>query len=182
MVASIALEFLDGDRVRTVAGAPDTLPESSFQVERGNTAVHAFRAGAGQFELQLTIPSDVSRWRSPVFTLDDLQANVRRVHDTPVTYIDWRQNLGTRTDEIVRLAAYCADDITPGPGAMMQERTAGPVNVRFYWPAAPTGIIAGYTAPLHGWIGTTITGLTPQPFTLRGMYAQSYRPGHHNFM
>ena len=52
----------------------------------------------------------------------------------------------------------------------------------FYWPPEPTGIVAGYTAPLDGWIGTTITGLTSQPIVLRDDFAQTYRPQHHNFV
>jgi hypothetical protein len=45
----------------------------------------------------------------------------------------------------------------------------------------PTGIVAGYTAPLVRWEETTISGLTDQPIVLEGWYSQTYRPEHHNF-
>ena len=55
------------------------------------------------------------------------------------------------------------------------------VDVEFFWPPAPTGAVAGYTAPLEKWERTTITGLTTTPITLEGYFSQTYRPGHHNF-
>lgn len=59
------------------------------------------------------------------------------------------------------------------------------VDIKFYWPPAPTGITAGYTAPLAKWDVTTITGLTETnngaPIELRGYWSQTYHPGHHNF-
>ena len=55
------------------------------------------------------------------------------------------------------------------------------IDVEFYWPPAPTGPTAGYTAPLKGWKETVITGLTTEPISLKGWYSQTYAPGHHNF-
>ena len=55
------------------------------------------------------------------------------------------------------------------------------IHIQFYWPIEPTGIVAGYTAPLVRWEQTTITGLTQDPIVLQGYYSQTYRPEHHNF-
>ena len=55
------------------------------------------------------------------------------------------------------------------------------MDVNFFWPPAPTGIVAGYTAPLQKWDVTTISGLATEPIVLRGYFSQTYRPGHHNF-
>ena len=55
------------------------------------------------------------------------------------------------------------------------------IDIQFYWPPAPGGATAGYTAPLQKWDQTTITGLTTDPIDLRGYYSQTYRPEHHNF-
>ena len=55
------------------------------------------------------------------------------------------------------------------------------IEVKFYWPPAPTGPTAGYTAPLKAWKETVITGITEEPISLKGWYSQTYAPGHHNF-
>ena len=55
------------------------------------------------------------------------------------------------------------------------------VDTVFHWPPNPSGVIAGYTAPLLQWEGTTITGLTTEPIVLKSEFAQTYRPDHHNF-
>lgn len=55
------------------------------------------------------------------------------------------------------------------------------IQTKFFWPERPTGFTAGYTAPLAAWRETIITGFTTAPIVLRSAYAQTYRPGHHNF-
>ena len=55
------------------------------------------------------------------------------------------------------------------------------MEIEYYWPPEPKGIVAGYTAPLQRWEGTTLTGFTSRPIVLRGELSQTYRPGHHNF-
>lgn len=86
------------------------------------------------------------------------------------------------TTESVRL--YPRRD--PEPGDVIQQRTlVGPNGVvaqaTFYWPKPPTGIIAGYTAPLVAWVDVVIEGLTTDPLVLQDYYALTYRPWHHNF-
>jgi hypothetical protein len=54
------------------------------------------------------------------------------------------------------------------------------IDTTFYWPPDPM-MDAGYTAPLVRWVETTIQGPTATPVVLHGEYAQTYRPGHHNF-
>ena len=53
----------------------------------------------------------------------------------------------------------------------------------FYWPPYPGGVIAGYTAPAIRFVESRILGVLPNnaPIVVKGYYAQSYRPGHHNF-
>ncbi len=55
------------------------------------------------------------------------------------------------------------------------------ITTRFYWPQPPSGGVIIWTAPLARWDQTTIAGYTAQPIVLRGFYAQTYRPEHHNF-
>ena len=58
-----------------------------------------------------------------------------------------------------------------GPDDLLQKRPikgkgGKKIDVEFYWPAAPTGPTAGYTAPLKGRKETVNTGLTTEPIAL----------------
>src|SRR5688572_10040901 len=55
------------------------------------------------------------------------------------------------------------------------------IDTKYYWPKEPTGVVAGYTAPLVQFVETKISGLTPNPITLTNAYSQTYHPYHHNF-
>jgi hypothetical protein len=91
---------------------------------------------------------------------------------------------GTSTFDYTALV-LCPEEtvLTPSHIPVHRHATADgmTVDVRFWWPPAPTGATAGYTAPLVKWDVTTITGLTSTPIELRGYWSQTYRPGHHNF-
>jgi hypothetical protein len=43
------------------------------------------------------------------------------------------------------------------------------IETTFYWPPAPKGLTAGYTAPLAHWVETRITGYTTEPIVLGGL-------------
>ena len=51
----------------------------------------------------------------------------------------------------------------------------------FFCHPPPTGNTAGYRAPLSRFVETSISGGSATPVRLTGEYAQTYRPGHHNF-
>jgi hypothetical protein len=56
------------------------------------------------------------------------------------------------------------------------------IQPRYYYGSQPgSDIIGEKTASLAKWEGTTITGLTSQPFVLKGYFSQTMRPQHHNF-
>ena len=60
------------------------------------------------------------------------------------------------------------------------------IRSSFYYPAPPGGLgswvgAAGATAPLKRWGETIIEGLTEAPIVLKGYYAQTLHPEHHNF-
>lgn len=134
------------------------------------------------------IPTLLPESVGPIFTLRDVNITLSTEYATPVPYIDWSTGDGKpakrNRDEGVWLTA-CTDEEPLPMGAMLQTRTmeAGGVKIvtKYYWPAPPTGIVAGYTAPLVKWEETTIEGLTTAPIVLRGYFSQTYRPQHHNF-
>jgi hypothetical protein len=131
-------------------------------------------------ELRTWLPIASNQTPSPVLFLSDGRIEWVVTHATPQLALDFTGPTLTTTDRVTLMP------IDPvGPLSLRQTRSFGAdgiaVETTFYWPAAPTGVVAGYTAPLQGWVETTITGLIPQPIVLRGDYAQTYRPGHHNF-
>lgn len=103
------------------------------------------------------------------------------VYDRPVPARSWTGQPITRTEEIVSLVNPTTLETLPIPVRREMGGDGIAVVSEFYWPKPPTGIVAGYTAPLSAWNFTTITGLTTLPITLRHSSAQTYRPGHHNF-
>jgi hypothetical protein len=156
-----------------------------FQHHReDDTSVNRWTWGNGpharQFELRTWLPTAFPAGRSPVIFLGDGRLELIVTYPTPQTA--WT-HLGpgtTLTDHVT---------LTPvnpvGPLSLRQTRRLNQGNLwietSFYWPPEPGGPSAGYTAPLQGWIQTTITGLASRPIVLQSDYAQSYQPGHHNF-
>ena len=144
-----------------------------------------------KYKLSAGIPRWMPDRSSPIVFSDELdwrlEANYRK------SRIDYQQQAfggaglkkkKVRTDQI-RLQGF-----NPSVGVtsddLLQQRLAKgkggkKIQIEFYWPPHPTGPTAGYTAPLQAWKETVITGLTEEPFILKGWYSQTYAPGHHNF-
>jgi hypothetical protein len=181
---------VDGDlRVEgqplVLEGPPAALPDYSFARTDGATEDRwTLDQGAMQrsYRLRVTTPFERAANEGPLVRLEDLDPElwVRYASDQPT--LGWITRFEVTREEFVVLAPVP----TPGPGSLPQRReiSAGGIEVvtEFYWPPEPTGIVAGYTAPLDGWIGTTIIGLTSEPLVLRDDFAQTYRPQHHNFI
>ena len=146
-------------------------------------------ANPRDYELQTTtanIPTSVSLAENPFWIVEDfsdwsgfLPLNVE--YDKPVITKDWQGNPTTTTDNVV-LYPYRQ----PQHRDLLQERSfydePNDVNITtsFYWPP-PSGVVAGYTAPLVSFVETVIEGYTTEPIVLRNYYSQTYRPEHHNF-
>jgi hypothetical protein len=128
------------------------------------------------------IPTLVSPAQSAIVTLRDFGALTLEVeYEQPVVQWEWTGPAFSTRDEVRLRPAY-----EPSPEDLLQNRRFnGPggvsVEISFYWPPAPKGPTAGYTAPLACWVETRITGYTSTPIVLGGDYSQTYRPEHHNF-
>jgi len=165
-------------------GPPASLPEYRYTRIDGATEDHwALDQGTvrRQFRLRVSTPFERFASEGPLVRIEDLELElwVRYSADQPT--LGWEPRFDVTREEF----AVLTPAPTPGRRSLPQRRevNAGAIRVvtEFYWPPEPTGVVAGYTAPLAGWIGTTITGLTSQPIVLRDDFAQTYRPGHHNF-
>jgi hypothetical protein len=118
----------------------------------------------------------------PLVSLWDFPLEWAATYAGPQPALDYNGAAITVTNETVRLASPLAVSAE----SLLQTRTASGTNgvtvsTVFYWPKPPTGVAAGYTAPLVEFVETEIAGLTTQPLVLRDFYSQTYRPGHHNF-
>lgn len=177
----------------TFTGAPTTFTGSFYEPptsdEWGNASpmVEGWVTGAGDsrdlWRLETTLPLRVSAADPAIVFLRDaaigLSVTYSKVKPEPGQWPD-----GTTTFDYTRLAP-CPEDEVLTPRHIPQQRQATgdglTIDTRYWWPPTPTGIVAGYTAPLVKWDRTILTGLTSRPITLRGYWSQTYRPGHHNF-
>jgi hypothetical protein len=150
--------------------------------------IDSWDVGSGATQRRMTlrtlVPTAVGPALIPIVFPEDLGLSLEASYATPVPYIDYMSLPASRDLEGVRLLP-CLDAEPLTPGHTLQQRTEsrGDVTIAssFYWPPAPTGAVAGYTAPLDRWEGTTISGVVSQPIELHGFFSQTYRPEHHNF-
>jgi hypothetical protein len=130
--------------------------------------------------LRTSLPLDRPPGSAPLVFLSDgrLELTVTYARRRPM--LDW-SGPGTTLTDTVLLAPR--SPVSPRSLRQVRHLTGKGLSVEteFYWPPNPTGPVAGYTAPLLAWIETRITGLTSRPLVLRDEFAQTYRPGHHNF-
>ena len=183
--ASSRLDYINGSAIATLSGPPSGWPQATYSYA-GTTARDSWAIGSGAqrriFELQTTVIREVSGAKSPLLTHADLSKVAKVTYATPMPTLTYFGQPDTITTESVRLVPW--PQLTAG--SRLQTRnysTASGVNLQtsFYWPELPSGLSAGYTAPLVQWVETRITGLTTEPIVLRGYYSQTYRPEHHNF-
>ena len=142
-------------------------------------------SGVDQREIVLKTPQArlVSQKVTPIVFTSDFTFQLRATYATPQEYLAYGQSIESRTIELVWLTACQTGTVE---GELLQQRTGNlgggaSLDTQFYWPPAPTGIVAGYTAPLQRWDRTVIEGLTSQPITVAEPAAQTYGPEHHNF-
>lgn len=144
-----------------------------------------FKGGSANLEFRFQMPSSSVLSTQPIRTLGDFRTEFHATFSTPQLTWEWPDGFTTTTSQLVILVPSVTDQPLP-PGSTLKTRThttrsGTGVEINFFWPPAPTGPTAGYTAPLQKWDVTTITGLTSNPIELRGYFSQTYRPGHHNF-
>ena len=184
-------EYQDDGQVWTMPGSPASWPEAQHAVVAGEldqgfevTDAWTFDHLENPRRYMLTssfVANGMVPDSCPVLFLSDFAYALEAEYAEPVLGWNWNGEVtSTTTDQVSLVPARL-----PNPDDLLQARTmedAGvTIETSFYWPPAPTGPTAGYTAPLLRWVQTTITGLTTAPFTLTGDYSQTYEPGHHNF-
>jgi hypothetical protein len=179
----IRAQYALGTIITNLSADIRSLPDFSFQRD-GETAIDRWTSGDGNtwraFELRTWLPSVLPNSQSPVVFLSDGRVELSVTYPVPQPALDHSGFSNTLVDTVTLVPE---DPV--GPASLRQTRRMTADNLvvetEYYWPAAPSGPTAGYTAPLQGWVQTTITGLISRPIVLRGDFSQTYRPGHHNF-
>lgn len=180
---AIEVTWLEGLSPMTRRGALATFPEHASRREDSVWLDRwSWGEGAGRrtLELRTSLPTELLPGRPPLVFLSDGSLEFTVTHSQPQPELDWDGPTQTRTD---RVGLAPLEPV--GPRSLPQVRLFThrglTVETRFYWPPHPTGPVAGYTAPVQAWVETRLTGLTSRPVVLRSEFAQTYRPGHHNF-
>ncbi|MCC7374861.1 MAG: hypothetical protein IT581_09405 [Verrucomicrobiales bacterium] len=176
--------WLDGTNVVAAAGVITNLPGYKYAFDNGTTK-DSWGDGANRRSLELSTDFYARAARGPVATLSDFRLLFRTVYATPQPAL-MLEGLGeisltTTTEDWVFLVPW-----TPVTAeSLRQERSvqlgSKRVDTTFYWPPPPKGVVAGYTAPVQGWVETRLEGFTSMPVILKGDDSQTYHPGHHNF-
>ncbi len=185
---SLGLEYLAGNRILSLSGAPSLWPKA-YHSSSGTTMVNTsdgwfmhHLANPRGCELHTEyIPTEVKVDESPLLTLSDFEWLTLGIeYNEPV--LTWEYTgPGTTTTDLICLRPCLESQV----GDLLQNRyfevPKGPsISITFYWPPDP-GAAAGYTAPLSRWVETVIEGYTSEPIVLHGWWSQTYRPEHHNF-
>ncbi|NNM29817.1 MAG: hypothetical protein HKO57_09855, partial [Akkermansiaceae bacterium] len=145
----------------------------------------SFGGGSADLELHMQLPAASTLATQPVRVAGDFRTELHAVFSVPQLTTDFSGAFTTTTTQFALLVPRVTDQPLPD-GSLLQARnhtakSGAAIAINFHWPPAPTGPVAGYTAPLQKWETTTITGLTTDPIVLQGYFSQTYRPGHHNF-
>lgn len=136
---------------------------------------------ARRVALRVPTPSERMNVEGPITRLADVRMELRVDYATSQAALGWEPRLTRTRQDLVLLERA----LPVSAGSLPQERVfrskGVEVRTQFFWPPEPTGVVAGYTAPLQAWVETRISGLTQEPLVLRAPWSQTYQPGHHNF-
>ncbi len=178
-------DYPDGDARKQLTGAPSSWPSFSHAVESDRLVDRfALTSPARTASVHTAVPELLYPSQTPILTTQDVSSYLTVEYTQPQPKLNYGTITTTTVDSMV--LGSCDEDTVLPPGAVRQTRTfTGPNGLKavteFYWPPAPTGPGAGYTAPLIKWVKSELTGLTSVPLTLTSSWAQTYRPEHHNF-
>jgi len=190
-LSSIRIEFIRAGQVRTLEYPGADVTDVAFSRD-GDNVTMSFKSNVDEEELTWSIVAPLPLTRDkvagPLYSADDAMSYWSQIQissSRAMPWLDWDGTVGQRTDETSAIAS-CQAHLPIGPDHSLIERdyqlTGGRAfDIAFWWPPAPSGITAGYTAPLVSWERTVISGFTTEPVELNSWWSRSHRPGHHNF-
>lgn len=177
-----AFEYVQDGGTASLSGPVNSWPEAAYSSNgTRQTWVTGPATNARAWDLHTYVRTETQGGEPLVLVQNDFRRELQVTYARPVPTITW-EGEGVVTNEVVVLEPQ----LELRPGSILVERTFNTngvsIETSFYWPAPPTGIVAGYTAPVVRFVETRIVGLTADPIILGDYYSQTYRPGHHNFV
>ena len=167
-LTSAELEYAPQGAVITRSGAPASWPKAIFDTFKPSSDTFArdrwnwpSDGGDTTYELRIQMPGGTGYQSDPIYTLGDFRIEFWANYQIPLPDINW-DGPTTTTMEFAVLTPGAPDDPLPTGSILVERNATGGrrigIDTTFYWPPHPTGPVAGYTAPLEKWVGTTITG------------------------
>ena len=178
----------DGTAVRRMSGRIGSFPNATITAS-GKTIVYDWTWPEGNLRGRYRITASFPQTPDPTKPLvwtDALQVDLSAEYGVPQRVFDADGSRKTVTRETTRLVPL--GRITEGALARQRRVQKGSVTVatgytlaflKFGYPGI--GIYDTKSFPLVRWGGTTVTGLTREPFQLTGHFAQTYDSIRHNF-
>jgi hypothetical protein len=178
-----SVQYLSNDVPATISGSLTTWPNASVSQD-GITNFWTTDLSGDQLKwrLETYYRTNVNSGEAPLLTQQDFQVTLVVDYPRPMIKLDYDTTPITTTQDVVLLRPFVGHQTSDIAREYSFQTPSGvAIDTKFYWPKPPTGVVAGYTAPLVEFVQTKITGLTPNPITLTNYYAQTYHPYHHNF-
>ena len=178
-----SLQYVSNGLTKTLSGPLSGWPDASASPD-GITNFWTTGSGSDRVEwrIETYFRTTVTGTEPPIFTQQDFPITMWVIYGRALPALDYEGKPILRIDDTVTLRASPQHK----PGDILREysftaKNGAQITTSFYWPKPPTGVVAGYTAPLVEFVQTKISGLTPNPITLSNYYSQTYHPFHHNF-
>jgi len=161
---NVVQTFLDGSATNQLTGSPAQWP-NAVHTAKSDVITDRWSWGSGPSRRESTLTTQgatVVPVNEPILTLGNFEVHLGATYANPVWRLDYQGQVVRVTNETVRLTPPLSVDAA----SLLQTRTAvgtngATVHTRFYWPKPPTGVVAGYTAPLVTFVETRIDGVTP---------------------
>jgi hypothetical protein len=176
--------WMEGTNEVSVSSPVTSLPGHAYAHD-GNTTSDSWDTTNGRRTLRINLERFTYPEEGPVAILGDFRMEFSARYPTPQPKPEFLFGGGIITTNVLEESVFLGPTRPVSAESLLQERTMGgggrEIRTTFYWPPAPKGAVAGYTAPLQAWVETTLDGFASRPITLRGAFSQTYHPGHHNF-
>lgn len=184
----VDLTYHDGQAIRRRSGRIGSFPQAKITAsDKTVTYQWVWTEGdlKGAYKVTASFPTAPISGR-PVVWADALQVDLSCLYDSNQPLFDPNGNVKTVKSEKTRLVPLSR--ITTGSLARQRQIDSGSIRIATYYSLAllkfghpGIGIYDTKSYPLVRWYGTTLTGLTSEPFRLTGAFSQTYDSIRHNF-
>ncbi len=188
--AMLQVHYLEGSQTNTFTGTLADLPEAVLSFDDQKLTVD-WQWGEGEWKRAMTLTMNfrynINGIRFQPVNLSDPTITLSVVYEAPKPSVGGQGEVSMIREEEAGLVEVDDQGERPNWWNRSIKFTQGGVTIDSKFSIGVPLIEGGpafifKTPLLVGWEGTTIAGLTTQPITLSGRFAQTYYPFHHNFV